>query len=374
MKYIACKEFDSKVILEGYACLTTVEELYIHVIDPHTTDISIRADFANEYFTRSGLLDFIDNAKKLNKNITIYAPSSEDAYLLAQVKELKAMRTSSEIIYALEKNPQEFKLLLDTLCDKYLDTQSETLEANNRVSSQHLKIVSLQKQLQNQNERIEELTRHKLSVEERLHILVSRINNQYGHNINMDTLLDANGNRYDRVLYIKEITRVHYTDTFIYYLQEILRTLYGVPCRLCVMESFYAYDNKVLYPDTVPSWNMTADDVFRSDIYMAGYQPTVMEQILNNSANIRYLIVLDRAGGYDVHIHGNNVEPLFCVSDVNDLGGFNQLDRIISYNRETQNILHIDDFDKKTSEEKMQLYSSMPIMKAVIDLMEGGSK
>lgn len=373
MKYIACKEFDSKVVLEGYSCITTMEELYIKGIDTHTTEIKIRPDFASEYFTRSGLTDFIENMKKINKNMTIASPSSEEGYILSQVKELRSMKSSAEIIYALEKNPKEFKKILNSLCDKYIQTQDETLEANNRVSSQHLKIVTLQKQLQNKTDIIEDITRHLHSVEDRLHILVSRINNQYGHNINMETMLDANGNRYDKVLYIKEITRVHYTDTFIYYLQEILRTLYSVPCRLCVMESYYARDNKVLYPDTVPSWNMTADDVFRSDIYMAGYQSTVMEQILNNSANTRYLIILDRVGGYDIHVHGNNVEPLFCVSDINDLGNFNQLDRIISYNKETQNILHIEDFDKKTSEEKMQLYSSMPIMKAVIDLMEGGN-
>ena len=55
MKYVACKEFDSSVVIDGSQCITTMGELYISVADKRATEIFIRADFANEYFTPSSL-------------------------------------------------------------------------------------------------------------------------------------------------------------------------------------------------------------------------------------------------------------------------------------------------------------------------------
>lgn len=370
MRYVACKSFDSSVVLDGATCITTMRDLYTCIVDPEATELFIRQDFSSEYFTPSGLSGFIKNVKRINKRIDVSTDALSVDFMVEQAKRLYRLRDKNELIYVIEKNPKEFFDTVGELCRFYVSAYSETLEANNKVSSQHLKIASLQRQLEERNKVYEDLLSREQESEQRLHVLVSRINYQYGHNINMDTLLDAFGNRYDKILYIKEFTRVHYVDTFIYYLQEILRSLYSVPCRLCVMESFYAYDNSAMYPDLTPSWDMTAEDVYSSDIYMAGYQPKLMEDILKNSSNIRYLVILDRAGGYKVHVHGDNVETLYCVSDIEDLGGFRYMDRVISYSPETHNIPHIPDFNKKTNEEKIGIYSSMQIMKDVIELME----
>lgn len=370
MRYVACKSFDSSVVLDGSTCITTMQDLYTCLVDPDATELFIRQDFSNEFFTPSGLSEFIKNIKRINKRIEVTTDALSVDYMVDQAKRLYALKNTDEVIYALERRPREFFDIIGELCRFYVSAYSETLEANNKVSTQHLKIASLQHQLEERNKAYNDLLQRQHETEQRLHVLVSRINYQYGHNLNMDTLLDASGNRYDKVLYIKEYSRVHYLDTFIYYLQEILRSLYGVPCRFCVMESFYAYDNISMYKDLVPSWDMTAEDVYSSDIYMAGYQPKLMEDILKNASNIRYLIILDRAGGYSIHVHGDNVETLYCVSDVKDLGGFNYMDRVISYSPDTLNIPHIPDFDSLTNKKKIVSYSSMPITKAVIELME----
>lgn len=370
MKYVACKSFDSSVVIDGAQCITTMGELYVCIVEKDITELEIRGDFANEYFTPASLSEFIKNVKRINPRVDIQTHATSADFMVDQVKKLGSIKNTAEFIYVLEKNPKDVFSLIEELCSFYVGTYSETLEANNKVSTQHLKIASLQRQLEEKNNAYQELLEREREVEKRLHILVSRINYQYGHNINMDTLLDATGNRYDKVLYIKEVTRVHYTDTFIYYLQEIMRTLYGVPCRLCVMEPFYAYDNIRLYPDLKPSWDMTAEDVYNSDIMMAGYQPTLMQDILKNSSNVRYLIILDRAGGDAVHVHGDNVEVVYCVSDEKDMSYFEDKTHIISYSPKTLNIAHITGFDSKTNEEKMSAYSSMPIMQKVIEYME----
>lgn len=370
MKLVACASFDSSVLLDGAKCVTSMSELYKLIADLESTELVIRKDFATKYFTPMGLVEFITNAQKLNTRLCVESETIQMSSFLGQVKKLASIKDTAEFIYALEKSPQEIFGIIEGLCRSYVSAYSETLEANNKVSTQHLQIANLQRQLEEKDKVYQDLIQRNHETEERLHILLSRINYQYGHNINMETILNADGNRYDKVLYIKEITRVHYVDTFIYYLQEIMRTLYGVPCRLCVMEPFYTYDRDTLYPRLKPSWDMTAEDVYLSDIFMAGYQPTLVEDILKNSSNVRYLIILDRLGDFDIHVTGDNVENLWTVSDLNDMGNVSYLDRIISYSVDTLNIPHIQGFEAKTNAEKMSLYSSIPSMQAVINLLE----
>ena len=370
MRYVASKTFDSNVVIDGSHCVTSMKDLYSCIIEKDATELEIRKDFAEEFFTPASLAEFVKNARSVNPVLNITTDANTQNFMVEQVKKLSSIRDTAEFIYVLEKNPKDVFSLISELTNFYMSAYSETLEANNKVSTQHLKIATLQRQLSESKKSYDDLMSRYHEAEERLHILVSRINYQYGHNINMDTLLDATGNRYDKILYIKEVTRVHYMDTFIYYLQELMRTLYSVPCRLCVMEPFYAYDNVRLYQDLKPSWDLTAEDVYSSDIFMAGYQPTLMQDILKNSSNIRYLIVLDRAGGSQIHIHGDNVETFYCVSDDKDMAEFEDKSRIISYSTQTSNIPHVVGFDSKTNEEKMGAYSSMPLMQKVIDIME----
>lgn len=371
IKYVACKQYDSSVEISGSVCLTSMAEVFECIAQPDTDRLVLRRDFTDEYFTPTGLAEFVKDIKSVNKHISIVTDADTIEYGMDGVKFLKSIKTPSEFIYAMEARPKYIFDTIRMLCSSYEESYTETLLANNRVSTQHLKISSLERELKNREDDYQELSKRERDASDRLHILISRINYKYGHNINMETLLKSSSNNYVKVLYIKEITRVHYMDTFIYYLQEIMRTLYSIPCRLCVMESFYAYDNSELYPDLKRSWDMTANDVYNSDIFMAGYQPSLMEDILKNSSNIRYLIVLDRAGGFDVHITGGNVEYLYCVSDLKDMSGYEyDKTRMVSYDRSTLFIPHVKGFDSMSNEEKMGAYSSMDIMKHVIEILE----
>jgi hypothetical protein len=167
---------------------------------------------------------------------------------------------------------------------------------------------------------------------------------------------------------------VHYVDTLIYYVLEILKTLYGVPTRFVVIESAFAYERASLYPTCVRHTELTFRDVVDSNIYMAGFHPNLMESILKNPSNAEYLIVLDRSGFDRPYLRGENVEGLVTVSDMNDLGeGLVNRNRIISYSNTTLHVPFIKEFNNLSMEEKIGKYSSMQATKDIINLLERGT-
>ena len=143
-------------------------------------------------------------------------------------------------------------------------------------------------------------------------------------------------------------------------------------CRLVVMEPFNAHDKYVEYPNLVPTWSCSKLDIVSSDIFMAGIQSLTMSDILKNASNIKYLIILDRTGDTKVHVTGSNVEPLYMLSSYEDKKLYSQIpeDRIISYNADSLNIPYIPEFDEMPSEKKMGVYSSLPITKTLIEMLE----
>ena len=370
MIYVASLKIDNDEIIKGNRCVTNMVELYGCIIEKDTTEVIIRKDFYETFFTPSGLADFVENLKELNSGIKVtteftWQPSKEK-----KVKRLKSLKSVPEMVYALESEPEEFIKLVGELCDIYLNSYNETLIANNRVSSMHMQNSKLLKELAEAREQIEALQSQKNITSAKLHQLVSRINYSYEKNIDEDMMLHVDGCRYDKVLYIKEITRVHYTDTFVYYLQEILKTLYGVPTRVLVIEPFYAYDRIRLYPSLKPHWDLRYTDVYESDIYMAGFQPNLAKDIMQNSSAYNYLIVLDRGGLEKPHLINDKVEVIYTASCEKDIPEGIDPTRIISYGGGHLTIDYIKDFDKHTPEDKLSMYSSMPTMKAIIDLME----
>lgn len=102
---------------------------------------------------------------------------------------------------------------------------------------------------------------------------------------------------------------------------------------------------------------------------MLGMQPKIMTDVLKNASNISFLIVLDRAGYSEPHITGENVEYFFTASDIHDLPETFDKTRIISYDDSTLSIPFIDRFNELDTSNKMALYSSFPITKSIIDLL-----
>lgn len=370
MIYVASSVVDNDEIIKGNRCVTSPKELYECIIQNDTTEIIIREDFYKAFFTPSGLTDFISNLKGLNPSIRVTTEFPIGRNIEQSVRHLKSLKSLPELIYVLETQPEETIKLINTLCDDFLGTYNETLVANNRVSSLHMQNSKLLRQLAEQQDNYEQLMSERNEAVTKLHQLISRINYSYDKNVDEATMLEIDGCKYDKVLYIKEITRVHYTDTFIYYLQEILRTLYGVPARVLVIEPYYAYHRARLYPELKKHWELKYADVYESDIFMAGFQPELAKDIMQNSSAYNYLIVLDRDGLEKPHLVHEKVEVLYTCSDLKDLPTGIDPTRVITYNGEHLAIDYIPDFDKLTSEQKIASYSSMPMMKAVIELME----
>lgn len=370
MIYVASLAVDNSEIIKGNRCITSPKELYEAIVKKETTEIIIREEFYEAFFTPSGLADFIKNLHDINPTIRITTEFPMGRDIESSVKHLNSLKSIPELIYVLETQPEETMKLLHTLCEQYLGSYNETLIANSRVSSLHMQNSKLLKDLSEQREENKRLQDEKNTLFAKLHQLISRINYSYNKNVDEKTMLEVDGCKYDKVLYIKEITRVHYTDTFIYYLQEILKTLYGVPARVLVIEPYYAYNRLSLYPSLKPHWDLKYSDVYESDIFMAGFQPNIAKDILQNSSAYNYLIVLDRDGLASPHFTHEKVEVLYTVSDEKDVPKGIDPTRIITYNGEHLAIDYIKDFNKLSSEEKISAYSSMPMMKAVIDLME----
>lgn len=370
MIYVASLKIDNDEIIKGNRCVTSPKELYECITEKDTTEIRILKEFFDEFFTPSGLADFIKNVNMLNSSIHIVTDFKWEKSEEVAVRQIRSLATVEEFIFALESQPKDTIDLLHMLCDSYLDVYNETLSANNKVSSLHMQNSRLIKEIEEAAVTNNRLMEDKLKAETKLHQLVSRINFSYGKNIDENTMFQIDGCRYDKVLYIKEITRVHYTDTFIYYLQEILKTLYGVPARILVIEPYYAYDRLRLYHGLKPHWNLRYQDVYESDIFMAGFQPKLARDIMQNSSAYNYLIILDRGGVKDPHIVNDKVEVLWTVSDMKDAPKGLDPTRIITYSGNHLIIDYVKDFDKLSAEAKISAYSSMPIMKEVIELIE----
>ena len=372
MRYICTKEFNSEHTLNGYTCITEIEELHRAIVDRNATEITFEDSFVDTFYTPSSFEELVNEISKVNPSLQLKFETPERIIMPAQVKRLTKIDTADELFLMLNSQPEKVLDIIKFLGRKYLEVNEETLIANSKLASMQLKVSSLNKQVREYEEQIDKLVRTELHSSTRLEVLVKRINNKYNGNINPDEMFDVEGNSFDKVLYLKEITRLRFTDTLVYYLQEILRSLYSMKCRLVVMEPFNAHDKYVEYPNLVPTWSCSKLDIVSSDIFMAGIQSLTMSDILKNASNIKYLIILDRTGDTKVHVTGSNVEPLYMLSSYEDKSLYPHIpeDRIISYSADSLNIPYIPEFDEMPSEKKMGVYSSLPIMKTLIEMLE----
>ena len=353
MRYICTKEFNSEHTLNGYTCITEIEELHRAIVDRNATEITFEDSFVDTFYTPSSFEELVNEISKVNPSLQLKFETPERIIMPAQVKRLTKIDTADELFLMLNSQPEKVLDIIKFLGRKYLEVNEETLIANSKLASMQLKVSSLTKQVRENEEQIDKLVRTELHSSTRLEVLVNRINNKYNGNINPDEMFDVEGNSFDKVLYLKEITRLRFTDTLVYYLQEILRSLYSMKCRLVVMEPFNAHDKYVEYPNLVPTWSCSKLDIVSSDIFMAGIQSLTMSDILKNASNIKYLIILDRTGDTKVHVTGSNVEPLYMLSSYEDKSLYPQIpeDRIISYSADSLNIPYIPEFDEMPSEE-----------------------
>lgn len=358
--------------LEGYHIIKTKAELEQIITDNTVANkVIIRDDFASEYFTPSGLLVFVKNARRMNRNLIIEISKDEEVkYVDALKKKMRDSKDVDELVTLALLYPKEFQDCINVLTTSMEDYQREILAAANKVSRLQTIIESQKREISTLQEALNLEQQNKMFAFSKLDSLVKRINHQYGVKVDEATLFEVEGNKFDKVLYFKEFTRVQYTDTFLYYLKEILKILYGIPVRYVVVESFYSTLAPNLYPSLTPHFKLRESDVIAGDILMLGLQPKLMQDILKNASGISILIVLDRCGYAHPHIRGKNVEYFFLASDVKDVPRDIPKERVISYSDETMVIPYVRDFDSLDTNTKMTKYSSFNVTKKVISCIE----
>jgi len=372
MIYLASltEAIDDKV--RGYYPIKTKEDLdKVMCNNKQNNKVIIRADFAREYFTPSGLAKYIEEAGRINKNINIEI--DEGSLVMTDIRFLKKLKSAydeTDFLNLLAGYPKEFKDCITYLLRSEEEKQKELLNASGDVSRLQEIIDELKKEKADLEYRLKIEQDNKYYVQSKLSALIGRINYQYNADISERNLFTVTNNDYDKVIYIKEITRVQYVDSLMYYLKEILKVLYSMPTRLLVIEGYYASGKESLYPDLKCHYKLTDRDVLSGDILMMGMQPKLMTDILHNPSNISLLLVLDRGGFIAPHLKGRNVEYFYTASDSKDIPEEVPKSRIISYEENTLYIPLVEDFDKLDKGERITKYSSMEIVKRIIDLIE----
>lgn len=373
MTYLASLTEEMADKVQGYYPIKTKEDLDIVVCNNRQNNtVIIRRDFATKYFTPSGLQQYIDNVKAFNRNVDI------------KLDEKSLVMTMPRMISKLAEvnDPEEYSDLLCTYPKEFLDAmkfllrdesmhQKELLNASGDVSRLQAIIDEYANDKADLAHKLNVEQENKFFVQTKLSTLVNRINFQYNADVDEKTMFIQNEHKYDKILYFKEITRVQYMDSFIYYLKEILKVLYSMPARLLVIEGYYASGKERLYPGLVPHHKLTEEDVLSNDVLMLGMQPKLMHDILQNPSNISILIVLDRAGFISPHIRGKNIEYFYTASDRSDIPDNVPNSRIISYKDDTLFIPMIDGYDKLDNGQRISKYSSLEIVKNIISMVEG---
>lgn len=356
---------------DGNIVIKTKEELHSVVADStHYNKVVLHDDFVREYFTSSGLDEFLQNARILNKNLVITV-DGDAARKMSMLEAIKLAHTADELVDLAIAEPREFYDSIMQLSKADTKQQQEALAASNSMSRLQVTIDELRNEIENYKHRLQTEQLNKAATAAKLDALIKRINVQYNIKIDESKLFEVDSNRFDKVIYIKEYSRVQFMDSFIYYLKEIAKILYNMPTRLVVIESFYGTLYPQMYPELTPHFKLTERDVMSGDILMLGLQPNLMADILKNASGVSLLIVLDRGGYALPHLRGKNIEYLYSVSDLKDISVDIPRDRIFSYSEDTLYIPFINGFDKLDSSEKISRYSSMKTMQKIIRMLEG---
>ena len=136
MIYLASltEEIGDKV--KGYYPIKTKEDLdRVICNNKQSNTIIIRRDFAKEYFTPSGLHQYILNAKGINRNISIQL--DEDSMVLTKdrmLSKIADIRDAMDVIDLVSAYPKEFIDSIKYLLRDEQSHQKELLNASGDVS------------------------------------------------------------------------------------------------------------------------------------------------------------------------------------------------------------------------------------------------
>jgi hypothetical protein len=371
MNYYAAIGDIEEALVSGYSLVRDLGDLFRVVSMQDTRQITMENDFCDKYFTPTTLENFIAQSKQVNKFLEFKVNPSRVRSVKEGLKALSLASSSEEVVDMLIRDPQISKEILRLAKEESSDRE-EILASSAKLNSLYLENAELERQIESVRKKLDILREENQLLETKLGVVVSRIKYRHERKFEVDDLMSINCNfiEYSKILYIKEITRVKYVDSTVNYLQEILRSLKGVPARLVVIEPPYAYGRRSLYPKLADFTDLTYQDVHHSDIFMAGFQSELMKDILRNPSRRNFLIILDRGGYTHNHVTGKGVETIYTVSDLNDLEGTYSPGNVISYKKSTLNIPHIAGFEGLDEESRISKYSSLPIIQSFVEFLE----
>ena len=280
---------------------------------------------------------------------------------------------SENMIFYILSNPNASMDFIRTLLAEYKKSNIDSWALSNKAAALELENVSLNDDLLNEKEKYKSVIKRYNRLKFRHDELIRKINFQY------NVPFEEKGNEgfkpavvsYDKILYIKEISAVKYTQTMIYYLQNIMNTVSNKHTRCVVIERPGAYCLEPLYENFVPHHSLTHGDLKNSDLLMIGYQKDIMLSVLQNTAQNGYLIIWDRTGNDSIYVKNTKVRVLYTMSDLKDNEHFKYpKSNILSYDKSVKNIKYIKNFDKMDIQEKLKAYSSQSVINELIRTLE----
>lgn len=271
-------------------------------------------------------------------------------------------------------NPQLVLPELKRLVEIETTERHQVTEMRSRLDTLVLENMRLQEELRRSREERVNLVERLQTATGNYEDLVLRINKQYGVPYADDNLhgFDIEMNRYTKILYIKELTRVHFVDSLLYYTQLVLNTLNEQPTRYCVIEKEYSYSSAKMYPHHLPHTGINYAELKSADLCMIGYRKDILQSVLQNPSDAKYLILLDRSGHDFLAVRGDRVQTLYTLSDLKDNRYYGvPADITISYNTDNFYIPVIPGFDEMSDAEKIGAYTTLEITKAFVAAIEG---
>lgn len=408
-----CSDREQEVM--SYSALTSVvfdeSQLFSAVFEADDcTIVAITDDFINRKLKPQTLIQTVHEFKRIKSMLSVVLVGKgiiyegQDAHLLerdwdiagdtikaiekAVLQPLEQVKTRNTVLDDLMLNifsPDLFlhyaindlDILLPFLSEitrERADVNSEILGLRAAVDTLSLENMALGAELVRTKERLIKQHENCAGALNAYNGLLDKITRQYDIRVSRDgeNGFDITVNRYQAIMYVKELTRVHYVDSLIYYVQAILNTLYATPTRLFVIEKPYSYSSARMYPNFAIHSQLTYSDLKTRDIVSIGYQKDILNSVLQNQSHSNYLIILDRSGSDFLAVRGDRVKTMYTLSDYADNAHFNVPDdTLISYTEGTHNIPHIPDFNEMSVSEKIKAYSGLLITKSFINALEG---
>lgn len=368
MEYVCTLEDSNEYLLEGKAIVKDLVELYQVILEPDCQVLHFKEDFLGKYFTENEYKIFIQEASKINKYLKYKVDKDRSITIDNIINNLQNARAISDIIDVLTAHYNEAPTVIDELVRNYRKSKDDILATNNKLGTMRLQLIDMEEQIEASKTSEKNMSLLLQSTRATLDTITNKLKYSY-NKTDINNKIDIKINKYRAILYIKEITQVRYVDTLVYYIQEVLKTIYSQGSRLIVIESPYATTKQYMYPNLDNYMNLTYSSVQSKDIYMAGFQYKLMLDILKNPSNSNYLIIFDKSGGIEPFITGQNVKYIYTMSDINlDMPPDQKLSRddIISYNKDGLYIPYIKNFSEISMNDKINKYSSMNVLKYII--------